>query len=58
MNYYTSMPLSFLALFEIHSVDWFGLVFVLPLLLCSIWKQQVPKATSINKSSGIVGITT
>lgn len=32
MNYYTSMPLSFLVLFEIHSVDWFGLVFVLPLL--------------------------
>lgn len=29
---YTSMPLSFLVLFEIHSVDWFGLVFVLPLL--------------------------
>lgn len=32
MSVYTSMPLSFLVLFEIHSVDWFGLVFVLPLL--------------------------
>lgn len=26
------MLLSFLGVFEIHSVDWFGLVFVLPLL--------------------------
>lgn len=32
VNCYTSMLLSFLGVFEIHSVDWFGLVFVLPLL--------------------------
>lgn len=32
VNHYTSMLLSFLGVFEIHSVDWFGLVFVLPLL--------------------------
>lgn len=32
VNHYTSMLLSFLGVFEIQSVDWFGLVFVLPLL--------------------------
>jgi len=32
VNHYTSMLLSFLGVLEIHSVDWVGLVFVLPLL--------------------------